>query len=145
MSGAKLIGSRVLKPLVQDAATFITQELVEKILNGETGLNYPKTYPGSVREGASGFVGVVTSNLRRSIGIQNESELVVIVRQIDSQIAPYHDRILEWSREKYGLSFYQIAIRLYGAEVAQTIVRVIVSAVRQIGRGQFPRYVNKFR
>lgn len=134
----------IFPKLIEDAATFMNLKLVDSILNGMSGKNYPKQYPGGVSEGASGFVGVVTSNLRRSIGIEKVNKFEARIRQIQTTLAPYHDEIIAWSKEKYGLNFYEIAIRLYGPRVTREIFDTIKQIARDVDLLKKSGYQNPF-
>jgi len=137
--GLPIVAGKVL----QDAATYINSKLVDTVLNGSSGKDYPKGYPGGT-DSEAGFVGVISSNLRRSIGIEKAGEFEYQVTQIQSELAPYHDNVVNWSKRKYGLNFYEIALKLYGPRIAKEIVAVLVKVARDLGRGSQPNYRNPF-
>lgn len=130
---------------LKDAGAYIMAKIVDSILNGESGENYPKSYPEAVSEGQGGYVGVVTSNLRRSIGITLEDQgMVVLISQVNKALAPYHNDMLLWTEEKYGMTFYEIAVKLYGAKVATEMLRFIKDLVIKANQGKELRYSNRF-
>lgn len=136
--------ARVIFPeLVKDSAAYVNAKLVGAILNGASGSDYPKPRPAGI--GADGgYVGVVTSNLRRSIGINRVSEFVYVVRQVNAALAPYHDQVVNWSEQQYGLNFYDITRQLYGPKVANEIFNVLSGIAQDIDNLKKPSYRNPF-
>lgn len=130
--------------IVEDAGTYLSAKLVQEILNGASGPNYPKPYPAGISEGATGFVGVITSNLRRSIGVERMNEFEVRIRQINETLAPYHDEMVNWSQAKYGKNFYEIAVELYGPAIAKTILATLTRIVKDAGSLKRLSYQNPF-
>jgi hypothetical protein len=135
--------------LVRDAAVFIQGKLKNEILNGEAGMNYPKTYPSSISEGETGFVGVVSGNLRNSIELdfsELQSKLVAVVFMDSSfgAIGDYGEKIIRWTTEKYGANFFEITFQLYGNFVGEKIAEAVTDFFRQVENGQTPKYKNPF-
>lgn len=108
--------------LIDDAGAYMVSRLSTEVLNGVQGENYPKPYPGGITEGATGFVGTITSNLRRSMGKETVEKFEVRISQINNTMAVYHDDIITWSKEKYGKNFYEIAVELYGPAIAKEML-----------------------
>lgn len=133
-----------LPKLIKDTATYVLAKLVDEILNGASGTNYPKAYPGSISQGGKGFVGVITSNLRRSIGIDPINKYEVIIRQNVSSLAPYHDDIIKWSENKYGKNFYEITIAIHGANVQRKIFETLDKLIDDVDKGRKGTYSNPF-
>lgn len=140
----KQFSKKGLPQIVQDAGTYLNSKLVGEILNGMPGDDYPKSYPAGAVAGSTGFVGVVTSNLRRSISVDQESEYVVNIRQIYAQLAPYHKYVAGWTSEKYSMNFYDIAVKLYGPKVTLELFQYIKQAHKRLSNGQSPSYNNPF-
>ncbi len=134
----------VVPKLLEDAGAYLNAKLVTEVLNGATGTTYPKPYPQAVADGATGFVGVITSNLRRSMGVEKLDEFVVRVGQVNAALAPYMEDVLSWSKQKYGLNFYEIAVTLYGPVVTQELVRVLVAIAKATNEGRRAVYSNQF-
>lgn len=130
--------------LIEDAAQYLSARLVEEVLNGQSGRTYPKGYPPSITPGSTGFVGVVTSNLRRSIGDEKVDKFTAQIRQINSTLAPYHDDILNWSEQKYGKNFYRIAVELYGPGVAREIEAFLRRLMKDVDNLNRTAYRNPF-
>lgn len=133
-----------LPKLIEDVSTYVLAKLTNEILNGASGNNYPKAYPGGIAQGATGFVGVVTSNLRRSMGIDPINKYETIIRQLSPSLAPYHEDIIRWSENKYGKNFYEIVIQLYGANIQKKIIETIDKMIADIDNGNKPIYRNPF-
>ena len=130
--------------LIQDAAAYTLGKLVQEVLNGQSGTDYPKQYPTAVAEGATGFVGVVTSNLRRSIQMQQNGDYEIQIRQVFQALAPYHDEMITWSVERYGMSFYSIAVQLYGEFVGARMVTWMLRVINGVDEGREIGYRNPF-
>lgn len=136
--------ARVVPMIVEDAATYLLLQLVEDVLNGETGTNYPKSYPNTIQSGATGFVGVITSNLRRSIDFRKENEYRAFITNVRSGLAPYHDDVIEWSKKRYGKDFYEITVQLYGKQVVTEIEKAFRRMLRSWSGGRSFQYSNQF-
>ena len=134
----------VLPKLVEDAGAYISGKLVQEVLNGASGTSYPKPYPTSVADGEKGFVGVITSNLRRSIGVTKIDQFTTFVSQINEALAPYHGDMIAFSQRKYGMNFYQIAVTLYGPLIAKEITETLIRIARDIDAGKESGYSNPF-
>lgn len=130
--------------LLEDAGSYLTAKLVQEILNGASGTDYPKPYPSGISEGASGFVGVITSNLRRSIGAEKVSQFEIRVQQINETLAPYHDEMINWSAQKYGKNFYEIAVQLYGPAIAKEIIAFAARIMKEADNLKKFSYKNPF-
>ncbi|NRA52143.1 MAG: hypothetical protein HRU12_23690 [Phaeodactylibacter sp.] len=102
--------------LARDGALYIQHVMIEEVLNGPAGKDYPKTgYPASVAPGASGFVGVNSGNLRRSVQVKHKKdESIVFINQGGSGV-DYANYIAKWSEQQYGQDFISITVFLYSA------------------------------
>lgn len=130
---------------VQDAASYLNAKLVGSILNGAPGEQYPKPYPAGITDNVGGYVGIQTSNLRRSIGIELEDNgMVARIGQVNEALAPYHKYVVDWSAAKYGKNFYQIAIQLYGPKVAKEMFDFLKAFADAADKGQTVVYRNRF-
>lgn len=136
--------ARVGPMIVEDAATYLLLQLVEDVLNGETGTNYPKSYPSGISPGATGFVGVVTSNLRRSMDIRKLNEYKARITNVRAGLAPYHNDVIEWSKKRYGKDFYEITVELYGKQVITEVFKALRRMIRSWENGQPFQYSNQF-
>ena len=134
----------------RDAAIFLQRKLVDDVLDGPGGNVYPKTgYPSGIQGGASGFVGVVSGNLKSSIQAEPESGYASRVGVNPAMgavgdVKGYAQHVAEWSRRKYGKDFSGIAVELYGGYVLQQIEKEAGRMVREVIRGRKYEYRNPF-
>ena len=133
-----------LPKFVDDAAVWILRKLVDEIMNGVSGTSYPKAYPGAIVEGQKGYLGVVTSNLRRSIGVEKTDEFIRTIKQTIPSLAPYHNEMAAWSKRKYGLTFYQITRQLYGPKVTKEFFQLLSKQLKDVRNLNKPIYKNPF-
>lgn len=136
--------------LIQDATAFLREKLTDEILNGPAGSVYPKSgYPSLVDRGSSGFVGVNSGNLRRSI----DTEIKVIAGSLVGQVfvnaglspvGDYAVPVAGWSRNKYGLNYMEIAQELWGQYVLDKAGKVLARLVTNVSQGKVFRYRNPF-
>lgn len=134
-----------VRMLLQDAGQYMEARLRDDVLNGETGKDYPKSYPASVTQGGRGYVGVISSNLRDSIQTYDRGEVVLIIS--DPRAAPvaeYNIKIDDWAREKYGMGYFEIAVELYGGFIEKAFVKEIARFARAMKSGQRYNYQNPF-
>ena len=130
--------------IIEDAATYLLLQLVEDVLNGETGTNYPKSYPSTISQGATGFVGVITSNLRRSMDFRKLDKYTAYITNVRSGLAPYHNDVIEWSKNRYGKDFYEITVQLYGKQVIDEIAKALTRMLKSWNDGREFQYTNQF-
>lgn len=146
---------KLLSFLVRDAAVFLQDRLKSEILNGETGTDYPKSYPSSISKGASGFVGVVSGQLRNAIDIdiseisKHESRVflngsLAAIGVSSSGYSNYGEIMAVWAKHKYGSDYFEITIILYGQFVNEKFIEAIKEFFRQINAGIAPTYKNPF-
>ena len=139
---------KLLTFLVRDAASFLTEKLKSEILNGETGTNYPKSYPSSISQGESGFVGVVSGQLRNAIDIDPQiivkPEALVFLNESLGAVGTYGRDIADWTKRKYGQDYFEITMSLYGTFVNEMFIDAIKEFFRQVNAGQNPIYKNPF-
>ena len=146
---------KLLSFLVRDAAVFLQDKLKSEVLNGETGDKYPKNYPSSVSKGATGFVGVVSGQLRNAIDIditqisQHESFVflngsIAAIGVNSGSYSNYGEIMAVWSKYKYGQDYFEITISLYGQYVNQMFIDTIKDFFAQVNRGVSPTYKNPF-
>jgi len=143
-----------LQRLHRDAAIYIQGRLVESILAGETGTNYPKSYPSSITEGVGGYVGVVSGQLRQSIQQKSTGKYssrifvdptaAAIGAGPNSKYQTYAEFIADWSQEKYGRNFMQIAVELYGEYVTERISFEMNRLIKSLNSGTPYFYKNPF-
>ena len=144
INALRRMANSALPSFIEDAGVFLLVKLVDEIINGTPGEAYPKNYPSGVSSGAAGFVGVVSGNLRRSIQLEPDGPLAVEIKQTLKDLAPYHDFVINFSKERYGKNFYEITVEIYGPVVAQKLVQVASRLSSQIdSRGEFV-YRNPF-
>lgn len=138
----------------QDAAIYLQSKITEEILNGPPGSDYPKTgYPAGVSAGASGFVGVVSGNLRRSIQPQPVDPFRSHVG-IDGGAAAigvsspgyrnYAEIVAKWSKEKYGMNYFEITASIHGEFIKEKMREEIRRLLKAISKNQPYRYSNPF-
>jgi hypothetical protein len=135
----------VVKPLLQDAGQYMEARIADDVLNGEDGKEYPKNYPASVSQGATGFVGVVSGNLKRSIQTREKGYTVLILS--DARAAPvatYNIVIDNWAREKYGMGIFEISIELYGGVIEKAFRDTLTDFARAASAGKRFNYSNPF-
>lgn len=144
MKLARNMTDDILPMLIEDAATFMLTKLVDEVMNGMSGSTYPKLYPASVSKNQTGFIGVITSNLRRSIGITKVSEYEIIIKQSMPSLAPYHPKMIEWSADRYGMNFYEISIKLYSLFIRKKILKKLDKLIEDIDAGKKSIYSNPF-
>lgn len=140
--------SKLLSFLVRDAATFLQEKLKSEILNGETGENYPKSYPSGITQGEIGYVGVVSGQLRNAIDIDvseiAKHEAFVFLNESLGAVGDYGRWIADWAARKYGQDYFQITLTLYGQFVNTKFIETIQEFFRQVNRGISPTYQNPF-
>jgi len=135
----------VARALLQDAGQYMQARIVDDVLNGEAGNSYPKSYPASVTQGASGFVGVVSGNLKRSIKTQEKGQVMLIFTDSGSSpVATYNIVIDNWAREKYGMGYFEIAVELYAGVIEKAFFKVIRDFARSANTGKRYNYTNPF-
>jgi hypothetical protein len=135
---------RVLRALIRDAAAYLQSRIVGEVINGPAGLDSPKSgYPSGVSTGESGFVGVQTGNLKRSIQNRKESELEWRIFS-ENVISPYNEYVDSWSREKYGKGFFDIALELYSKGMLKLFADELSRFVRAVSSGSIYNYQNPF-
>lgn len=143
----------LLYHLIEDAAAYMHNKVVNEVLNGQPGESYPKSYPGSITPGAKGFVGVVTGNLKRAIQTRKVSQLQsnVILDGSASYISVtssgynnYGEIVAKWAEKKYGFNYFDIAVRLYGPLVQSIITETLKRFVRAVTDGVRFQYKNPF-
>ena len=146
---------KLLSFLVRDAATFLQSKLKTEILNGETGTDYPKSYPSTVSKGATGFVGVISGQLRNAIDIdiseisKHESSVflngsLAAIGVNSAGYSNYGEIMAVWSRYKYGEDYFEITVTLYGQYVNEKFIESIKEFFRQVNQGGSPTYQNPF-
>jgi hypothetical protein len=136
--------ARVMPLFIRDAAQWVALKLKDEIINGEGGTDYPKSYPGSISPGSEGFVGIISSNLRNSILPQRKDPYTWVIRQVAEAVAPYHDHVVQWSKDKYGKDFYEITLILYGPKVIRELGKVLIKYERAIEQKRRFTYSNPF-
>lgn len=146
---------KLLSFLVRDAAVFLQEKVKDEVLNGETGTDYPKSYPGSISKGAKGFVGVVSGQLRNAIDIdvteisKHESSVflngsLAAIGVNSAGYSNYGEIMAVWAKHKYGENYFEIAISLYGTFVNEKFIESIKEFFRQVNANQNPTYKNPF-
>lgn len=144
IEAARKLADVQLAQFVEDAASYTQAKLVDSVMNGASGTSYPKAYPGSITPGVGGYIGVVTSNLRRSIGQVRLNKHLIIIKQVSDQLAPHHDKMILWSTRRYGINFYDITAQLYRGKVGIELFRVLRAMLKQITEGKAANYKNPF-
>ena len=136
--------------LIQDATVFLQEKLVDEILNGPAGKNYPKSgYPTNVSRGESGYVGVNSGNLRRSIDTEIKILAGSLVGQVFvnaglSPVGDYAVPVAGWSSAKYGANYMEIAEELWSEFVLDKAGKELARLVRSVSQRKSYRYRNPF-
>lgn len=133
-----------LRALIRDGAAYLAARITDEVVNGPSGQNYPKSgYASGVSQGESGFVGVVSGGLKRSIQLHRETDLEWTVFS-ENVVAPYNADVDSWAREKYGMGFMDIAIELYSAGVLKLFAQELTRFVSAVSNDITYRYQNPF-
>lgn len=114
----------VAREFPKDAATYLKERLNSSIIDGQ-------------------YVGRISGMLRRSHQIFIVGPYVAQVKHVPG-VAPYGKRVYEWSIRKYGKSYIQILLDLYGPSVNRAARVVIGRMVQRIRNGGSFTYVNLF-
>lgn len=126
------------------AAFFVVNKLVDEVLAGQEGFDYPKDYPSSVKEGETGFIGIVTNRLRDSMGYESPTQFQRIIKQTSPSLAPYFRDATDHVKNRYGIGIMEITIQLYGEEVLQEAQRMLSKAIQDIKNGNLQPYKSGF-
>lgn len=135
----------VVKNLLQDAGQYMEARIADDVLNGDSGKDYPKSYPVNVSKGSKGFVGVVSGNLKRSIQTRETGNIILVFS--DSSAAPvagYNIYINEWAKDRYGMGYFEIAVELYSGVIEKALIETLTEFARSVGAGKAYRYQNPF-
>lgn len=143
---AQLLGKGI-EALVQDAATFLQEKIVDEIINGPAGSVYPKSgYPSGVAKGQSGYVGVNTGQLKASIAVDKQTFTKYLVSPDPGRAAvgDYFEEVAKWAERKYGQNYMQIAVTLWGDFIKAKMSTTVRELVRAINKGRIYNYQNPF-
>ena len=97
MSKLRINQNAIVKQMIIDAAEYLARKIREDLISGQ-------------------FVGVRTGNLRAGTDVEEQNGMVVIVSEMD-----YTKHVLEWSKAKYGQSYFEMALALYGGNLEKII------------------------
>jgi hypothetical protein len=134
----------VARNLLQDGARFLQDKLVEEILRGESGTDYPKSYPPTVSVETEGYVGVVSGNLRRSVRVDDRGFIQFIFSDGAGGVGSYNIKVDNRTRARYGIGFFEIAVELYGEFITETFLEEITRFVKRVSEGRSYQYENPF-
>lgn len=87
----------IVRQMVIDGGEYLARKIREDIISGQ-------------------IVGVITGNLRAGTHVEDSGTHVNVVSDMS-----YTQHVLEWSKGKYGQSYMELAIQLYGGNVITTI------------------------
>lgn len=114
----------VARNFPKDAASYMKERLNMNVMDGQ-------------------YVGRISGMLRRSHQIFIAGPYVAEVKHVPG-VAPYGKWVYEWSLRKYGKSYIQILLDLYGPSVNRAAKLVIGRMVQRIRSGASFTYVNPF-
>lgn len=138
--------NKLLLNLHKDAASYLQMKIVDDVLDGPEGTIYPKTgYASGISEGQTGFVGIVSGNLKSSIQAINEKYQSQVV--VDPSIAPvadYYKEVAAWSEEKYGKNYMEIAFELYSEFLNQKMYEEVIRFLTAVNQRTNYTYQNPF-
>lgn len=86
-----------VRQMIIDGAEYFARKIREDVISGQ-------------------IVGVRTGNLREGTQVEEVDGIVNIVSEMD-----YTQQVLAWSKDKYGISYFDLANQLYGGNIAKTI------------------------
>lgn len=86
-----------VRQMIVDGAEYLAKKIREDLISGQ-------------------FVGVRIGNLRAGTGTDEIGGQVVVVSEMD-----YTKYVLDWSKNKYGQSYFEMANQLYGGNIAKII------------------------
>lgn len=135
---------QVARNLLQDGARFLQDKLIEEILNGQDGTDYPKDYPPTVTVDVGGYVGVVSGNLRRSVEVDDRGFIQLIFSDGSGGVGSYNIKVDNLTRQRYGIGFFEIAVELYGDFIVETFLEEITDFVRRVTADRSYEYENPF-
>ncbi len=85
--------------LLRDAIDYLCDKIKSEVLSGQ-------------------YVGVRTGNLRANTHVVKENEYI----RIKSDMF-YTTHVIQWSKKRYGRSYVEVVLDLYGASVKDTIAK----------------------
>lgn len=104
-----------VKQMIIDGADYLARKIREEVISGQ-------------------IVGVRTGNLRAGTQAEEQDDKVVVVSEMD-----YTQHVLEWSKAKYGQSYFELANQLYGGNIA----KIIQEEAKKVYQNNY-KYVNPF-
>jgi len=136
----------VSQNLIEDATTFLQGKIVDEIINGPVGSDYPKSgYASAIGVGQSGFIGVNSGQLRNSI--QQEIGRFQSKILVDFSAAPvqaYAESAAQFTVDRYGLNYMQIGLQIYGEFIKKTMRQEFFKFIQAIDKGRTYTYKNPF-
>lgn len=133
-----------LRALVRDAATYLTDKVVDEVISGPEGGDYPKVgYASGISPGEKGFIGVDSGGLRRSIQLRKDNDLKWDIFS-ENVVANYNKYVDSWAKEKYGKGFFDITLELYSQGVLNLFSQELARFVRAVTNNQVYQYRNPF-
>ena len=87
----------IVKQMIIDAAEYLARKIRDEVISGQV-------------------VGVITGNLRRGTAVEEIDGKVHIVSEMD-----YTKFVMEWSRNKFGISYFDYANQMYGGNLSKII------------------------
>lgn len=135
---------QLLRNLIRDAAAYLSGKIVDEVINGPAGLEYPKSgYASGISLGESGFVGVGIGKLKDSIESKKEGDLEWRIFT-ENIVAPYNQYVDNWAKEKYGRGFFDIALELYSKGILKLFTGELARFVRAVSDDKIYNYRNPF-
>lgn len=137
---------KVLQFLVEDGAKFLVDRIEGEVLKGPDGNVYPKTgYATGIAQGQTGFIGVVSGNLRRDVDERqgkDKYQKTVFMRSGGS--SDYVQDAANFVFQKYGADFMEIAVQLYGDFLYNTMRKEVGRFFAAVNARRGYNYQNPF-
>lgn len=91
--------NQYMRLILRDAIEYLCEKIKSEVISGQ-------------------YVGVRTGNLRANTHVESTNEYI----RIKSDMF-YTEHVVEWSKKRYGRSYVEIVLDLYGASVKDTIAK----------------------